>query len=68
MQIFRFSPPLILCLATLASPALGEEWQRFVIRVPGPALKCRHQPLGSNPNCRKGELDDASSGPIAVQT
>lgn len=39
MQIFPFSAPLILCLATLASPALAEEWQRFVIPSTGTSVE-----------------------------
>jgi hypothetical protein len=39
MQLFRFSAVLFLCLATLASPALGEEWQRFVIPSTGTSVE-----------------------------
>lgn len=39
MQLFSFSAALFLCLATLASPALGEEWQRFVIPSTGTSVE-----------------------------
>ena len=38
MQLFRYAA-LFLCLATLASPALGEEWQRFVIPSTGTSVE-----------------------------
>lgn len=39
MKSFRLSAVLFLCLATLASPALGEEWQRLVIPSTGTSVE-----------------------------